>query len=72
MIVIQIDLVREIGRVSEYKIAYQGEIFNTKLVENTFNYDEKEIENIPETVLVFVEKWIKRDLQEVNEYENNH
>lgn len=62
MTVLQVDLTREVGRLREYKISYQGEVFNTKVVGNTFNYDEKEIENIPETVLDFVEKWIQGNL----------
>ena len=62
MTVLQVDLIKETGRLREYKITYQDDVFNTILVGNTFNYDGKEIENIPETVLDFVEKWIKGDL----------
>lgn len=60
MKVIEVKLVREIGNVAEYKVTYQEEkTYTTKKVgKNTFNYDYNEIENVPEDVLDFVEKWI--------------
>lgn len=60
MKVIEVNLVREIGNVAEYEVTYQEEITYTtkKAGKSTFNYDFNEIENVPEDVLDFVEKWI--------------
>lgn len=59
MNVLRVELVREIGNLKEYKITYQeDDIFTTKVVGKTFNYDDEEIKNIPETVLDFIEAWI--------------
>lgn len=59
MNVLRVELVREIGNVKEYKITYQeDDVFTTKIVGKTFNYDNKEIKNIPEAVLDFTEAWI--------------
>lgn len=59
MNVLRVELVREIGNLKEYKITYQeDDIFTTKVVGKTFNYDDEEIKNIPEAVLDFIEAWI--------------
>lgn len=58
MNVLRVELVREIGNLKEYKITYQDDIFTTKVVGKTFNYDDEEIKNIPEAVLDFIETWI--------------
>lgn len=63
MNVLKVELVREIGNVKEYKITYQEDnVFTTKVVGKTFNYDDEEIKNIPEAVLDFIEAWILGDL----------
>lgn len=63
MNVLRVELVREIGNLKEYKITYQeDDIFTTKVVGKTFNYDDEEIKNIPEAVLDFIEAWILGDL----------
>lgn len=63
MNVLKVELVREIGNVKEYKITYQeDDVFATKVVGKTFNYDDEEIKNIPEAVLDFIEAWILGDL----------
>lgn len=63
MNVLKVELVREIGNVKEYKITYQeDDVFTTKVVGKTFNYDDEEIKNIPEAVLDFIEAWILGDL----------
>lgn len=55
--VLRIELIREIGKLRTYKIAYQEETkIETTLVGNTFNYSEEP--KIPETVLDFAEQWI--------------
>lgn len=42
MNVLRIDLIKEIGNVKTYKIIYEeSESIETRLVGNTFNYDEK-------------------------------
>ena len=63
MNVLKVELVKEIGNVKEYKITYQeDDVFTTKVVGKTFNYDDEEIKNIPEAVLDFIEAWILGDL----------
>lgn len=63
MNILKVELVREIGNVKEYKITYQEDnVFTTKVVGKTFNYDDEEIKNIPEAVLDFIEAWILGDL----------
>ena len=63
MNVLRVELVREIGNLKEYKITYQEDnIFTTKVVGKSFNYDDGEIKNIPEAVLDFIEAWILGDL----------
>lgn len=63
MNVLKVELVREIGNVKEYKITYQeDDMFKTKVVGKTFNYDDEETKNIPEAVLDFIEAWILGDL----------
>ena len=60
--VLRIELVREIGNVKTYKITYEeSESIETRLVGRTFNYGE-DVENFPESVLDFAEKWILGDL----------
>lgn len=55
--VLRIELIREIGKLRTYKIAYQEETeVETTLVGNTFNYREEP--NLPEAVLDFAEQWI--------------
>mgnify|MGYP007007786309 CR=1 FL=1 len=55
--VLRIELIREIGKLRTYKIAYQEETeIETTLVGNTFNYSEEP--KVPETVLDFAEQWI--------------
>ena len=54
MNVLRVELIREIGNVKEYKITYQEDnVVTAKVVGKTFNYDDEEINNIPETVLDF-------------------
>ena len=54
MNVLRVELIREIGNVKEYKITYQEDnVVTAKVVGKTFNYDDEEIKNIPETVLDF-------------------
>lgn len=54
---LRIELIREIGKLRTYKIAYQEETeVETTLVGNTFNYSEEL--NLPEAVLDFAEQWI--------------
>ncbi|RHP24400.1 hypothetical protein DWZ63_10625 [Clostridium sp. AF34-13] len=63
MNVLRVELIREIGNVKEYKITYQEDnVVTAKVVGKTFNYDEEEIKNIPETVLNFAENWILGEL----------
>ena len=63
MNVLRVELVREIGNLKEYKITYQeDDVFITKVIGRTFNYDDEEIKNIPETVLDFAEAWILGEL----------
>ena len=65
MNVLRIELVGEIGNVKEYRITYQEDednVVTAKVVGKTFNYDEEEIKNIPETVLNFAENWILGEL----------
>ena len=63
MNVLRVELIREIGNVKEYKINYQEDnVVTAKVVGKTFNYDEEEIKNIPETVLNFAENWILGEL----------
>lgn len=65
MNVLRIELVREIGNAKEYRITYQEDednVVTAKVVGKTFNYDEEEIKNIPETVLNFAENWILGEL----------
>lgn len=55
--VLRIELIREIGKLRTYKIAYQEETeIETTLVGNTFNYSEEP--KVHETVLDFAEQWI--------------
>ena len=59
MDVLRVELVKETGKLKEYKITYQEDnVVTAKVVGKTFNYDDEEIKNIPETVLDFVEAWI--------------
>lgn len=63
MNVLRVELIMEIGNVKEYKIIYQEDnVVTAKVVGKTFNYDEEEIKNIPETVLNFAENWILGEL----------
>lgn len=63
MNVLRVELIREIGNVKEYKITYQEDnVVTAKVVGETFNYDDEEIKNIPETVLDFAENWILGEL----------
>lgn len=63
MNVLKVELVREIGNAKEYKITYQeDDVFTTKVVDKTFNYDDEEIKNVPEAILDFIEAWILGDL----------
>lgn len=63
MNVLRIELVKEIGRLCEYKVVYEeSNIYTVKVVGKTFNYDYDEIKNIPESVISFAEKWILGDL----------
>lgn len=63
MNVLRVELIREIGNVKEYKITYQEDnVATAKVIGKTFNYDEEEIKNIPETVLNFAENWILGEL----------
>lgn len=63
MNVLRVELVREIGKMCEYKVTYEeSDVFTVKVVGKTCNYDESEIKNIPESVLDFAEKWILGDL----------
>ncbi len=63
MNVLRVELIREIGNVKEYKITYQEDnVVTAKVGGKTFNYDEEEIKNIPETVLNFAENWILGEL----------
>lgn len=65
MNVLRIELVGEIGNAKEYRITYQEDednVVTAKVVGKTFNYDEEEIKNIPETVLNFAENWILGEL----------
>lgn len=58
MNVLRIDLIKEIGNVKTYKIIYEeSESIETRLVGNTFNYDEDACD-FPELVLDFTERWI--------------
>ena len=62
MNILRIELVREVGNVKTYKIIYEeSESIETRLVENTFNYDE-DAWNLPELVLDFAERWILGNL----------
>jgi len=65
MNVLRIELVGEIGNAKEYRITYQEDednVVTAKVVGKTFNYDDEEIKNIPETVLDFAENWILGEL----------
>ena len=64
MNVLRIELVREIKNLKEYKITYEEQdTFTVTLAGRTFNYEhEDDIENIPESVLDFTEKWILGNL----------
>lgn len=61
--VLRIELVREIKNLKEYKIIYEEQdTFTATLAGRTFNYEYEDIENIPESVLDFAEKWILGNL----------
>ncbi len=63
MNVLRIELIREVGKLREYKVTYEeNDVFTVKVVGKTFNYNDVEIESIPESVLDFAEKWILGDL----------
>lgn len=63
MNVLKIELIREIGKLLEYKITYEeNDVYSAKLIGHTFNYDLEEIKNIPESVIDFTEKWILGNL----------
>lgn len=63
MNVLRVELVRKLKKLREYKITYQeDDVFTVKVVGRTFNYDDEEIKNIPETVLNFAEAWILGEL----------
>lgn len=62
MNVLRIELIKEIGNVKTYKIIYEeSESIETRLVGNTFNYDEDACD-FPELVLDFTERWILGNL----------
>lgn len=59
MTVIKVDEIKK----GTYKVTFQeSEIYHVTVVGTTFNYDEKEIDNIPRDVLYFVEDWILGEL----------
>lgn len=62
MNVLNIELVKEDGKVTTYKITLdESKSIETRLVGRTFNYGEDAM-NFPESVLDFAEKWILGDL----------
>lgn len=63
MNVLRIELIREIEDVREYKVVYEeSNVFTIKMNGNRMQYDEYDVENIPEEVVNFAIDWIRDEL----------